>query len=159
MSLRTLSLLTVLLCLTACGATAPAAAPAGWDAFGAGIAAEAGTPQALDAILADAAAHDGVPVLLEGTIDEVCQVKGCWMTLSSGDQSVRVKFQDYAFFVPKDIAGRTVRIEGLFSVRDVPVDEARHYLEDAGRTEEAAAITEPQRSYEIMATGVLVRAE
>ena len=46
---------------------------------------------------------------------------------------------------------------GVFDVREVPVAEVRHYLEDAGRPEEAAAVTEPQRGYEIVATGVLVR--
>jgi hypothetical protein len=128
----------------------------GWDSFGASISTE--QPLSLSTILAHPEHYDGQTVLLEATIAECCQSKGCWMTLEQGTQSVRVKFLDYGFFVPMDSAGRTVRLEGVFEIRDVPVEEARHYLEDAGRDEEAATITEPQRSFEIVTSGVLLSA-
>lgn len=130
---------------------------AGWETYGALI--SAAEPMSLDTLLADAEAYNGQTVVLEAPIAECCANKGCWMTLVQGDQSVRVKFLDYGFFVPLDSAGRTVRLEGVFSIRDVPVEEARHYLEDAGRMEEAAAISEPQRSFEIVASGVLLSSE
>ncbi len=131
----------------------------GWNQYGAGT--PGGDFFVLADVLADPAAHDGKTVRLEAQIDEVCQAKGCWMTLDgdAGPSDVRVTFADYAFFVPKDIAGRPVRVEGTFEVREVPVDEARHYLEDAGKPEEAAQITEPQRGYRIVATGVGVQAQ
>ena len=47
---------------------------------------------------------DTTELVFEATIDEVCQMKGCWMTLES-DQKVRVTFKDYGFFVPKDAGG------------------------------------------------------
>jgi hypothetical protein len=110
----------------------------------------------LEELLANPAAYDGVGVLVQAPIDEVCQTKGCWMTFISGDESVRVTFTDYSFFVPMDIAGHTVRVEGTFEVREVPADEVQHYLEDAGRLEEAAAVTGPQLGYGIVADGVWV---
>ena len=127
----------------------------GWDSFGASIPLD--TPMTLADVLADPAAHDGKTVHLEAEIAECCPVKGCWMTLVEGDETVRVVFEDYGFFVPLDSGGRTVRLRGVFEVREIPLDEARHYLEDAGRPEEAAALTGPQQGYQITATGVLLR--
>ncbi|MFT7463869.1 MAG: hypothetical protein ACI9EF_002217 [Pseudohongiellaceae bacterium] len=122
--------------------------------YGAEISASA--PLTLVELLDDASTHDGNSVLVQGQVLEVCQSKGCWMVLSAGDRTMRVRFEDYAFFVPKDLAGSTIVVEGVFSIQTVPVDEARHYLEDAGRMDEAAAITEPQEGFGFMAAGVRV---
>ena len=44
---------------------------------------------------------DTVKVTFEGPVEEVCQAKGCWMTIDVGAvDPVMVKFKDYAFFVP-----------------------------------------------------------
>lgn len=96
----------------------------------------------------------GQNLLLEGLVEAVCQKKGCWLTLRDGDRSLRMSFKDYGFFVPKDLAGSRIRAEGVFSRREIPVAEARHYLEDAGRGSEAELITEPQQSYVFVADGV-----
>jgi len=130
-------------------------APAGWTAFGGGVAAQAAAipvAQVLDA----PQKYSGKTLTVEGPIQGVCQVKGCWMTMQHGDKSMRVRFKDYAFFVPKDCAGKTARIEGVFAVEMVPVEEARHYLEDEGKPEEAAKITAPVESFTFLASGVLL---
>ena len=44
-------------------------------------------------------------VLLEGKISDVCQMKGCWLMLSDGQRAIRIKFEGYSFFVPKDSRG------------------------------------------------------
>ena len=45
---------------------------------------------------------------VSGTVESVCQVKGCWMQVKlDNGETMRVVFKDYAFFVPKDIAGKT----------------------------------------------------
>ncbi|MDG2150552.1 MAG: DUF4920 domain-containing protein [Planctomycetota bacterium] len=129
----------------------------GWEAFGAQI--SEGQPLSLTELLSDPEQYNGKTVLLEAPIAECCQNKGCWMTFELEEQSVRVKFLDYGFFVPLDSAGHTARLEGVFAIRDIPADEARHYLEDAGHLEEAAAISEPQRGFEIIANGVLLTSE
>ena len=154
--LRALACLSVLALALAAGcAQSTTLEYAGWDSYGAHIPLAA--PLTLHDVLTDPAAHDGRPVHLEAVVAECCPRKGCWMTLVDGDRTVRVVFQDYGFFVPLDSAGRTVRLSGIFEVRDVPLDEARHYLEDAGRHDEAAALTGPQQGYQITATGVLLR--
>ena len=48
----------------------------------------------------------GRSVRLEGVIEKVCKNKGCWLALKQGERSVHVTFAGYAFFVPKDSAGR-----------------------------------------------------
>jgi len=108
----------------------------------------------VETLLADPAAHQDGHYVVTGTVAEVCPKKGCWMTFGAGDESMRVTFLDYGFFVPMDIAGRTVTFEGTFAVEEVSQADARHYLEDAGRHEEAAALVGPQRSYTFVATGV-----
>jgi len=98
-------------------------------------------------------------VKVQGVVDDVCQVKGCWMTikLDNGDL-MRVKFKDYAFFVPKDIQGRTVVFEGEAKVKTTPVAELRHYAFDSGKSkEEIEKITEPKRELTFLADGVLLK--
>lgn len=66
---------------------------------------------------------------------EVCQAKGCWMRLALPDsQSVMVRFKDYGFFVPKDLAGTEVLVEGKAFISEVPEDQRKHLAEDAGAT-------------------------
>jgi hypothetical protein len=97
-------------------------------------------------------------VKIKAKVEEVCQAKGCWMNLVSDDApdaAMFVKFKDYGFFVPKDIAGREVIIEGAAYYEETSVDELKHYAEDKGESEEAiAAITEPVKELKFMATGV-----
>lgn len=96
---------------------------------------------------------------VSGEVEEVCQVKGCWMTLKKPDgDNMRVKFKDYGFFVPKDISGKTVIIEGMASVEKTPVAELQHYAEDAGKSkEEIEKITEPLLEVTFLADGVIIK--
>ena len=93
------------------------------------------------------------------TVKEVCQAKGCWMTLQMKDSTeVMVRFKDYGFFVPKNIAGQEVIVNGKAYVAETSVDELRHYAKDAGKSEEEIeGITEPERTYAFLADGVLVK--
>jgi hypothetical protein len=68
----------------------------------------------------------GQKVRLEGTIERVCRNKGCWLELKQGEESVHVTFEGYAFFVPRDAAGRRVRLEGKVLVKEPSADEAGH---------------------------------
>jgi hypothetical protein len=102
--------------------------------------------------------QDSIPALVEAKVGEVCQAKGCWMTLvDEGAEDMRVTFKDYGFFMPKDLGGHTVLVEG-FAYRDVTsVDDLRHFAEDAGKSEEEImAITEPKEEIAFEATGVRI---
>lgn len=97
--------------------------------------------------------------MISGTVAEVCQAKGCWMNLDLPNGSMmKVKFKDYAFFVPKDIAGKEIVIKGAAALDTTTVEELRHYAEDAGKSEEEiAAINEPEIGYKFLASGVAVK--
>ncbi len=99
---------------------------------------------------------DTLQTTLRGTVNEVCQAKGCWMTIAAGeDTEMMVKFKDYGFFMPKDISGEEVIMHGMAYYQITPVDELRHYAEDAGKSaEEIAAITEPKKELHFLADGV-----
>ncbi|PWH83046.1 DUF4920 domain-containing protein [Algibacter marinivivus] len=101
---------------------------------------------------------DSIDSKMVAKVNNVCQAKGCWMRLDLDDgNEVMVKFKDYGFFVPKDITGKEVIINGKAFVKEVSVDEQRHYAEDAGKSaEEIAKIIEPKRTYSFEADGVLV---
>ena len=101
---------------------------------------------------------DSINSKIIAEVNEVCQTKGCWMRLNLDDENeVIVKFKDYGFFVPKDITGKKVIINGMAFVKELSVDEQRHYAEDAGKsTEEIAKITEPKKTFSFEADGVLV---
>ena len=101
---------------------------------------------------------DSIDSKIIAEVKSVCQAKGCWMRLNLDDENeVMVKFKDYGFFVPKDITGNKVIINGKAFVQEVSVDEQRHYAEDAGKsTEEIASIIKPKRTYSFEADGVLV---
>jgi hypothetical protein len=102
---------------------------------------------------------DSINSKMSAKVISVCQAKGCWMTLNlENGNEVMVKFKDYGFFMPKDIAGKEVIINGKAFVNEVSVDELRHYAEDAGKTdEEIESITEPKKTFSFEADGVLLK--
>lgn len=103
---------------------------------------------------------DSVNTKIKATIKKVCQSKGCWMTLDLGDdtEEVMVKFKDYAIFMPKDIAGKEVILNGKAYVTKVSVDEQRHYAEDEGQSQEDIdRITQPKLTLSFEADGVLLK--
>ncbi len=154
----------LLLVTTACGPKEPSSADAreapkaasaaavAWDQFGGQVSDT--EPVALADLLARAEELADQTIVVEGEVDGVCKKKGCWMTMHAGGESMRVTFQDYGFFVPLDCEGRKVRMEGVFTQEVTPVDDLKHYLEDAGKHEEAAKVTEPKVEYKFVATGV-----
>lgn len=57
---------------------------------------------------------------VEGKVTQVCKMKGCWLALETADGTppVTVRFKDYGFFVPQDLVGKHVVIEGYAKVKD-----------------------------------------
>lgn len=101
---------------------------------------------------------DTLMTRFEGEVLAVCQNKGCWMRVALPDEeSVMVRFKDYGFFVPKDIAGRKVLIEGKAFVSEVPEAERRHLAEDAGQPDSLVAeISGPAMEVGFEASGVRI---
>ena len=159
---RNLTVLTAALCLslTVVAQDQPKQLdPARHDHFGAGISESKEAPLPLDEVMTDPAKFAGKPIRVAGPITGVCQTKGCWMTLgkpAAGNPPFLVKFKDYAFFVPKDAAGRDTVIEGELSFMQETVEQTRHYLEDAGKHDEAKNVTEGRKVLKFMASGVAI---
>jgi len=101
---------------------------------------------------------DTIDVTFQSTILDICQKKGCWMSLDLKNQEeVIVRFKDYGFFVPMDASGNESIVEGKAYLSVTSVDQLRHFAKEAKKSqEEIDAITEPRIRYMIMANGVLV---
>jgi len=95
---------------------------------------------------------------IEGEVVEVCKKKGCFLTLKSDNgDPILVRFTDYAYFVPEDLIGKKVAIEGHAKVKETSVEWLKHYAEDKGASkEEIAKITKPKTEISIVADGVYV---
>ena len=103
--------------------------------------------------------HDSVELKVSGKIQEVCQAKGCWMTLPMNeDEELFVKFKDYGFFMPKNSADRQAIMRGIAYKEVKSVEQLRHLAEDANKdSSEIASITEPEISYTFKADGVIIK--
>ncbi|RZK82436.1 MAG: DUF4920 domain-containing protein [Pedobacter sp.] len=95
---------------------------------------------------------------ITGEVVGVCKKKGCWMTLKMPDgEPVRVTFKDYGFFMPMDIVGKKVTLDGIAKKQTISVETLRHYAEDAHKSaEEVAKITEPKKELAFEAKGVQI---
>lgn len=95
---------------------------------------------------------------ITGKVVEVCQEKGCWMKIQKADgENLMVKFKDYKYFMPKNIEGKEVVLDGEAVVKEVSVKQLQHYAKDAGKSEdEIKKIKEPKKETQFIAKGVLV---
>ena len=102
---------------------------------------------------------DSLNVKVEAKIEAVCKKKGCWMDLNlENGSTMKVRFKDYEFFVPKDSDGKMAVVEGKAKVEVTDVATLRHYAEDAGKSkEEIAAITQDEKAITFEAIGVIIR--
>jgi hypothetical protein len=78
--------------------------------------------------------------MVTGKVVEVCQTMGCWMKIEKADgTTVMVKTKEHAFFMPKDIVGKTVAIEGKVEMKEETEAKQKHYAEDAGKSKKEIA--------------------
>ncbi|MCZ4243467.1 DUF4920 domain-containing protein [Pedobacter punctiformis] len=109
----------------------------------------------MEAAMGDKNAAD---MKIEGKVVDVCKKKGCWMTLEMPNgEPMRVTFKDYAFFMPMDIVGKKVVLDGIAKKQTISVETLRHYAEDAHKSaEEVAKITDPKKELAFEAKGVVI---
>lgn len=108
---------------------------------------------------ANMAVADTLQTKFTATVTAVCQSKGCWMRLQLKDgQETMVRFKDYGFFMPMDIKGKEVIVNGLAFVEEMSVDDQKHYAKDGGQSEaKLAKITKVKKSLGFEADGVLLK--
>jgi hypothetical protein len=94
-----------------------------------------------------------------GKVVSVCLEKGCWMKVERADgEAMMVKFKDYGFFMPKNIVGKEVVLDGEAAMKETSVKQLKHYAEDAGKPkEEIEKIKAPKKELIFTASGVLVK--
>jgi hypothetical protein len=100
-----------------------------------------------------------VEAKVTGKVKEVCKNEGCWLTMDMGNEKeLMVRMKDHEFFVPKDIDGKTVVVEGEAYMDTTSVEDLKHYAEDAGKSkEEIDAIIQPEVEPVFEAVGVIVK--
>jgi hypothetical protein len=148
--------LALMLCVFLMNAQPPAGHAKPGDTYGAKIT-EAGAI-AITEVPAMLKTKDTLVVKVKAKVESSCSKKGCWMNLVIDDKTTAfVKMKDYEFFVPNEIVGKTVVLEGIAFTKTTSVSELKHYAEDAKKPQsEIDAITEPKREIRFLANGILV---
>jgi hypothetical protein len=98
---------------------------------------------------------NGKILVVIGTVSEVCQAMGCWMTMSENGTTTRVKTL-HEFLLPKDVAGREAIVTGKFNITEISEEDARHFNEESSNPKNSNDIVGPQKAFEIEATGIVI---
>ena len=93
-----------------------------------------------------------------GKVKEVCKAMGCWMKLEKADGTeLMVKTKNHGYFMPQDLVGKTVVVEGTASVKEVSEEKRKHLAEDAGKSnDEIKKIKGASQELQFVAKGVEV---
>ncbi len=102
--------------------------------------------------------NDSFSTKVVAKVLDVCPKKGCWVKLQVDENTEAfVKMKNYGFFVPLDLIGKTIVLDGDVKLMVTSVDELRHYAEDAKKSkEEIESITEPKKEIRFTANGIVV---
>ncbi|UWY29857.1 DUF4920 domain-containing protein [Flavobacterium sp. TR2] len=97
-------------------------------------------------------------VAVKGEVVNVCEKRGCWITLKTEEgTSFFVKMKNYAFFVPTALKGKNVVLEGDAEKKVTSVEELKHYAKDAKKTKaEIDAIKMPKEEIRFVASAIKV---
>jgi len=106
-------------------------------------------------ILADTTGFSGKTVVVQGDMSELCRSGGCWTVITDGTGYIRA-LTLHKFIMPKemDITNKKAVIEGVFSVKEITEDQAKHYAEESGK--DPSTVSGPQKMYRISATGIKI---
>jgi Domain of unknown function (DUF4920) len=150
----------LLLALTACAGNSAKKemndSAAGLKSYGADMPAEPKAASSVAEALSNVETIGNTPLKISGRIGKVCQAKGCWMMLTQGDQAIRVKFGDDAFFIPKDSVGDAIAY-GVLAKVELDAKEVNHMIRDG--VEDKAPVTVGAAEYQMNATAVQIKTE
>ncbi|VAX09025.1 hypothetical protein MNBD_GAMMA26-2254 [hydrothermal vent metagenome] len=151
--MRTASIFTIILFLSI--GTAYGSDGNQTDHFGAEI--TLSSPISVDNAIEQLAQLANQEILITGKATDICQKKGCWVTLQGTKSDIRVTFINYEFFVPKTVVGKKILAQGKLFAEQMEISEARHFAQDAGKSaEEVNRINRPVIEYRFVATAVKV---
>ena len=113
-------------------------------------------------ILADPEPWVGKRVLLQGTVVEVCEMRGCWLQLASDREfeTMRVKVEDGVIVFPLTARGKHAVVEGVVEQLVLSADEAReqarHHAEEQGLPFDSTAVFAPTTTYQLRGIGAVI---
>lgn len=140
------------------GEVAAKAVGDGWLGYGGELPTDHIVP--VSALLDDPTAFVGKSVVVEGRVADVCQKAGCWMVVTDGGRTMRVRMKDHGFSVAKDGTGNDCRVFG--EVVEVPLDPetVAHFKGEAAKPDampEANLPAGATATYEMVASAVHFR--
>lgn len=128
------------------------------DVYGEGLTLEASETTPIATIVAAPDSWKGKHVRVEGTVTDVCPMKGCWMSLRQGDAALRIKVDDDVIVFPKEAVDHDAVAEGVVDVQDLDrerwVSWQAHLAEERGETFDPASVGDgPYRLIQIRGSG------
>jgi hypothetical protein len=97
------------------------------------------------------------PVKVSGTVEAVCQKKGCWMVVKDGAESARVLMKDHGFAVPMDSRGKSVVVEGTLTSREFDEAQVKHLEADRGG--DPSKVSGTRKEHVLTASAIEIRAQ
>ncbi len=116
----------------------------------------------VSAILADPEAYLGQQVQVEGTVVDVCEMRGCWLAVAGekDGELIRVKVEDGVIVFPMSARGLMARVEGVVEklefTMDQAVERARHEAEEHGTEFDPSTVTGPETVYQLRGLGAVI---
>jgi hypothetical protein len=110
----------------------------------------------VSAIVETPAEFEGKTVLIEGTIVDVCEMRGCWIDIAAaeGYEKIRVKVDDGVIVFPMEAKGKTAMVEGeVYAV--TPAHECKGNC--AEKKEGEKCDHETAKVYQIKGEGAVIK--
>lgn len=99
-------------------------------------------------------------VTVKGTVEAVCQKKGCWMQLAAdaSQPTFRIKVKDGDMVFPVSAKGKTAYASGKLDPIEMDLTSTRDYLahqaEEQGEAFDPASVTQPITLYQLVPVAV-----
>ena len=107
-----------------------------------GTAVTAKKPTDIGALAKDPQKYVGQTVRIDGTVKKVCQGAGCWVEVASSQGvTFLAKSLDESVLLPKDCAGRSIRVQGVVTMLPAKEAEAHQHAEPVAAGHECPAPT------------------
>lgn len=98
--------------------------------------------------------YENMEVVVTGNVNDVCQAEGCWLVLGDGNKEIMVKTL-HVFVVPKDSYDNTAVVNGVFNIKEISEEQARHFNDESKKTKiKSEDIKGPQKMFVIKAAGI-----
>lgn len=117
---------------------------------------------AIGTILADPASYEGQAVRIEGTVAEVCPMRGCWIEVESAEgEKIRVKVKDGEIVFPLSAKGHAAVVEGFVEKVELTQKQAigwlSHEAEERGVPFDSTTVTGPMTIWRIKGAGAEIK--